>query len=137
MSKAPPWRAIWHEPVSRPPLLEAVSVSKRFAGGIGRESTLALADTSLAITSERPSIVAVVGESGSGKTTLARLLLGLAEPSGGEVRYRGRDLRKLTREDRRAFRRDVQAVDLPHRLDRPAVRLDLLLERLVPLPHFV
>ena len=64
-------------------------------GGLGRESTLALAGLSLAIDAEKPSIIAVVGESGSGKTTLARLLLGLAEPSGGEVRYRGTDLRKL------------------------------------------
>ena len=92
------------------PLIEAVDISKRFSGGLGRESTLALAGLSLAIDAEAPSIIAVVGESGSGKTTLARLLLGLAEPTGGEVRYRGTDLHKLTREERRAFRRDVQAV---------------------------
>jgi ABC-type oligopeptide transport system ATPase subunit len=48
------------------PLIEAVDVSKRFAGGFGREATLALAGLSLAINSEKPSIIAVVGESGSG-----------------------------------------------------------------------
>jgi len=85
------------------PLIEAVDVSKRFAGGLGREGTLALAGLSLAIHAEKPSIIAVVGESGSGKTTLARLLLGLAEPSGGLVRYRGSDLRKLRRDERLAF----------------------------------
>ncbi len=63
------------------PLIEAADVSKRFAGRLGREGTLALAGLSLAIHAEKPSIIAVVGESGSGKTTLARLLLGLAEPS--------------------------------------------------------
>src|ERR1700730_97438 len=77
------------------PLIEAVDVSKRFAGGLGREGTLALARLSLAIDAEEPSIIAVVGESGSGKTTLARLLLGLAEPTGGAIRYRGTDLRRL------------------------------------------
>src|SRR5690242_688699 len=91
-------------------LIEAVDLSKRFAGGLGRESTLALAGLSLSIDPERPSVIAVVGESGSGKTTLARLLLGLIEPSGGEVRYRGTDLRKLKRHSRGAFRREVQAV---------------------------
>ncbi|HEY4471684.1 MAG TPA: ATP-binding cassette domain-containing protein, partial [Stellaceae bacterium] len=93
-----------------PPLIEAVNVGKRFAGGLGREGTLALTGLSLPIDPERPSVIAVVGESGSGKTTLARLLLGLAEPTEGMVRYRGADLRRLGHEARRAFRRDVQAV---------------------------
>jgi oligopeptide/dipeptide ABC transporter ATP-binding protein len=110
------------------PLIEAINVSKRFAGGLGREATLALAPLSLAIDSETPSIIAVVGESGSGKTTLARLLLGLAEPTGGAVRYHGRDLRKLTREDRRAFRHDVQAVfQDPYGVFNPFYRVDHVL----------
>jgi oligopeptide/dipeptide ABC transporter ATP-binding protein len=110
------------------PLIEAVDVSKRFAGGLGREGTLALADLSLAIDAGRPSIIAVVGESGSGKTTLARLLLGLVEPTGGVVRYRGTDLRRLGRDGRRAFRRDVQAVfQDPYGVYNPFYRVDHVL----------
>jgi oligopeptide/dipeptide ABC transporter ATP-binding protein len=110
------------------PLIEAVDVSKRFAGRLGRESTLALAGLSLAIQAEKPSIIAVVGESGSGKTTLARLLLGLAEPSGGEVRYRGTDLRRLGHADRLAFRRDVQAIfQDPYGVYNPFYRVDHVL----------
>jgi oligopeptide/dipeptide ABC transporter ATP-binding protein len=110
------------------PLIEAVDVSKRFPGGLGRESTLALAGLSLAIHAETPSIIAVVGESGSGKTTLARLLLGLAEPSSGEIRYRGTDLRKLDRAGRRAFRHDVQAVfQDPYGVYNPFYRVDHVL----------
>ena len=109
-------------------LIEAVDVTKRFAGGLGRESTLALAGLSLAIHAEKPSIIAVVGESGSGKTTLARLLLGLTEPSGGSIRYRGSDLRKLTRSERLAFRRDVQAVfQDPYGVYNPFYRVDHVL----------
>jgi peptide/nickel transport system ATP-binding protein len=109
-------------------LIEAADVSKRFAGGLGRESTLALAGLSLAIHAEKPSIIAVVGESGSGKTTLARLLLGLTEPSGGSIRYRGSDLRKLTRGERLAFRRDVQAVfQDPYGVYNPFYRVDHVL----------
>jgi peptide/nickel transport system ATP-binding protein len=109
-------------------LIEAVDVSKRFARGLGRDGTLALAGLSLAIHAEKPSIIAVVGESGSGKTTLARLLLGLTEPSGGSIRYRGSDLRKLTRGERLAFRRDVQAVfQDPYGVYNPFYRVDHVL----------
>ena len=110
------------------PLIEAVGVSKHFPGWLGRESTLALAPLSFAIHSEQPAVTAVVGESGSGKTTLARLLLGLAEPSNGEVKYRGRDLRRLDSEERLAFRRDVQAVfQDPYGVYNPFYRVDHVL----------
>jgi oligopeptide/dipeptide ABC transporter ATP-binding protein len=116
----------WRDAVA--PLIEAVGVSKRFPGWLGRGSTLALAPLSFAIHSEQPSVTAVVGESGSGKTTLARLLLGLAEPSNGEVKYRGRDLRRLDREERLAFRRDVQAVfQDPYGVYNPFYRVDHVL----------
>lgn len=36
----------------------------------------------------------LVGESGSGKTTLARLILGLIEPTSGEIIYNGGNIRK-------------------------------------------
>jgi peptide/nickel transport system ATP-binding protein len=124
---------MWRDPVV--PLIEAVDVSKRFAGGLGRESTLALAGLSLAIHAEKPSIIAVVGESGSGKTTLARLLLGLAEPSSGEIRYRGTNLRALDRDGRRAFRHDVQAVfQDPYGVYNPFYRIDHVLT--TPLRRF-
>jgi len=110
------------------PLIEAANVGKRFAGGLGREGTLALAGLSLAIDPERPSVIAVVGESGSGKTTLARLLLGLVEPTEGMVRYRGEDLRRLGRDAHRAFRRDVQAVfQDPYGVYNPFYRVDHVL----------
>jgi peptide/nickel transport system ATP-binding protein len=118
-----------------PPLIEADEISKHFAGGFGREGTLALAGLSLAIDAERPSVIAVVGESGSGKTTLARLLLGLVEPSAGDVRYRGTDLRRLGRDARRAFRRDVQAVfQDPYGVYNPFYRVDHVLT--VPVRRF-
>src|SRR5271166_6407432 len=117
------------------PLIEAVDVSKRFPGGLGRESTLALAGLSLAIHAEKPSIIAVVGESGSGKTTLARLLLGLAEPTGGEIRYHGMALGALGRAGRRAFRHDVQAVfQDPYGVYNPFYRVDHML--MTPLRRF-
>lgn len=51
--------------------------------------------------------LALVGESGSGKSTLGRVLLGLIQPTAGEVRYRGQALRAV---DRQSFRREVQLI---------------------------
>ncbi|NPV09381.1 MAG: ABC transporter ATP-binding protein [Anaerolineae bacterium] len=93
------------------PLLEARRVTKVFGGGlIRRHEVVALEDFSLSVGLEQPSITGVVGESGSGKTTMARLLLGLEPATEGEVLYRGKDLRQLSRSERHSFRLDVQMI---------------------------
>jgi predicted ABC-type transport system involved in lysophospholipase L1 biosynthesis ATPase subunit len=48
--------------------------------------------------------VAVLGKSGSGKSTLLHLLGGLDVPTAGEVVVAGRDLGRLSRNDRAEFR---------------------------------
>jgi oligopeptide/dipeptide ABC transporter ATP-binding protein len=52
----------------------------------------------------------VVGESGCGKTTTAKLVLGLEEPTAGQIRFEGRDLQTLDAAGRRHYRKSVQAV---------------------------
>src|SRR2546428_5660411 len=82
--------AVRDDPMTRasapPPILEAQHVSQQFTlpGGHVLE---ALHDVSLAV--HEREVVALVGPSGGGKSTLLRLLVGLARPSAGEVRYRG------------------------------------------------
>ena len=93
------------------PLLELRNVTKVFGGGSFRQRKMvALQDFSLAIDGEQPTIIAVVGESGSGKTTMARLLLGLETPTEGAVLYKGKELGRCSRQERREFRRDLQAI---------------------------
>lgn len=110
-------------------LLELRGVSKTFSGGVlGREHKVALERFSFTINPTRPGITAIVGESGSGKTTLARLLLGLIQPTEGEVLYKGRALRALSASERRAFRHDVQAVfQDPYEVYNPFYRVDHVL----------
>ena len=94
-------------------LLELRHISRTFGGGGGpfkQRTVVALKDFTLAIEAETPGITAIVGESGSGKTTMARIALGLDEPTTGEVLYGGKQLRKLSRAERREFRRGVQAI---------------------------
>jgi oligopeptide/dipeptide ABC transporter ATP-binding protein len=55
-------------------------------------------------------VVCLVGESGSGKTTAAKLAAGLRRPTGGEVRYTGRDIWRMRRDEFRDYRRAVQYI---------------------------
>ncbi len=92
-------------------LLEARNVTKVFGGGMFRRNqTVAVDNISLELAGDAPTVTVVAGESGSGKTTLARLLLGIIQPTSGEILYNGRDIGKLRRVERKNFRREIQAV---------------------------
>ncbi|MGN9756552.1 dipeptide ABC transporter ATP-binding protein [Streptomyces sp. SD31] len=66
-------------------VLEATGLRREF--GRGKRAFTAVDDVSLTI--HRGETLGIVGESGSGKTTLGRMLVGLLEPTAGEVRYDG------------------------------------------------
>jgi len=90
------------------PLLEMDRVTTIF--GRGDATTVANRDVSLTIHEDEARLINIVGESGSGKTTAARTLLGLQKPTSGVARWRGKDIYSLKKQDRFAFRREVQAV---------------------------
>lgn len=113
-----------------PALLEARNVTKTFGGGRFSRTPgmVALDDFSFRVDDEPPTITAIVGESGSGKTTLARLLLGLAAPTSGEVLYRGQNLHGLAGEERKRFLRDVQVIfQDPYEVYNPFYKVDHVL----------
>ncbi|MEU8587733.1 ABC transporter ATP-binding protein [Streptomyces sp. NPDC048664] len=66
-------------------VIEAAGLRREF--GRGRRRFAAVDDVSLTV--RQGETLGVVGESGSGKTTLGRMLVGLLEPTSGEVRYEG------------------------------------------------
>jgi len=89
-------------------LLEAKNVSKIFQARRTSRPVQAVADASL---KARPGqFVAIVGESGSGKSTLARILLDLIPATSGTVELDGTPVAAMTAEQRKAYRRCVQAV---------------------------
>ncbi|CAM5227478.1 ABC transporter ATP-binding protein [Streptomyces spiroverticillatus] len=67
------------------PVLEAVGLRREFRQG--RRTVTAVDDVSLTV--GRGETLGIVGESGSGKTTLGRMLVGLLEPTSGQLRYGG------------------------------------------------
>ena len=67
------------------PLIETDGLTKRYPGGV-----TALDGLTLAL---EPGIIGLVGANGAGKSTLLRILLGLLEPTAGEARVLGQDVR--------------------------------------------
>jgi branched-chain amino acid transport system ATP-binding protein len=91
---------------ARPPLLEAVGITKRFGG------VAALTDVSLDV--GEGEAVGLVGPNGAGKTTLFNCLLGLTRADGGRVTFKGVELSRLPvhRRARLGIARTFQRVEL-------------------------
>jgi len=86
--------------------LKCVELTKVY--GMGRTKTLAVDHVSLEI--HNKEIVSIVGESGSGKTTLAKLLLGLTEPTEGEIYFLGKKRDISTHKKRLEYWKNIQAI---------------------------
>jgi oligopeptide/dipeptide ABC transporter ATP-binding protein len=59
----------------------------------------------VSLTVHRGETLGLVGESGCGKSTLGLAALRLLEPTGGQVRFDGHDVRAMSSRDLRSFRR--------------------------------
>ncbi|MEA2386702.1 MAG: hypothetical protein QOJ22_876 [Thermoleophilaceae bacterium] len=97
-------------------LLEITNVRKTYPLGssvarlFGRKSRELVAVDDLSFSVAPGEALGIVGESGSGKSVTGELILRLQEPSGGEIRYGGRDISELARDELLGYRRAVQIV---------------------------
>jgi peptide/nickel transport system ATP-binding protein len=101
------------------PLLEVKNLSRHFDVSkpwlnrvIERTDKLYLkAVEDVSFTINKGETLALVGESGSGKSTIARLIVGLLEPTRGEIIFDGRSLNKsLKGAEARRIRRRFQMI---------------------------
>ncbi|HEY6433992.1 MAG TPA: oligopeptide/dipeptide ABC transporter ATP-binding protein [Acetobacteraceae bacterium] len=95
------------------PILSVHALRKEFA--LRRRLPLGPRDTVKAVDDisffvVEGEVLGLVGESGSGKTTVGRTVLRLMEPTGGTIRFRGRDITHLSRHALRPVRSDMQLV---------------------------
>jgi peptide/nickel transport system ATP-binding protein len=95
------------------PLLDVDGVGMTFVVGglLRRRAVRAVDNVSFRLETGTPEIFAIIGESGSGKTTLARMILNLATPTDGAIRFLGADVTRIrTNRERMAFMRQVQPI---------------------------
>lgn len=71
--------------------IKNLSRSFRIGGMIFGKKIMAVDNVNLQLPKDKPWITSIVGESGSGKTTLARMILGLTEPTSGNIFIDGRE----------------------------------------------
>lgn len=86
--------------------LSTVGLTKVF--GIGRNKTVAVDHVDLKL--YEGEIASIVGESGSGKTTLSKLLLGLINPTEGEVYFQGKKRDISSQRKRQEYWKGIQAI---------------------------
>ena len=55
-------------------------------------------------------VISIVGESGSGKTTLAKMLLGLINPSEGDIYFQGKKRDIRSQKQKQEYWRNIQAI---------------------------
>ena len=95
------------------PLVEVESLLKYFPikkGLLSREVARVHAVDDVTFSVREGETLGLVGESGCGKSTLGRTIVRLLEPTGGDVKLRGRSIAKLKRRQLRPLRREMQMV---------------------------
>jgi peptide/nickel transport system ATP-binding protein/oligopeptide transport system ATP-binding protein len=82
----------------------------RASSGIRKTKRIVQAVADVSFDVKVGQTIGLVGESGSGKTTVGRSILQLIESTSGEVFFQGQDLTKLSFEELRDVRRQMQIV---------------------------
>jgi peptide/nickel transport system ATP-binding protein len=92
------------------PMLELVNLSKHFPtrNGFGRQTGLVKAVDDVSLRIDKGGIYGLAGESGSGKSTIARMIMGLARPTSGDIVLDGENV--TGQSGTRAHGRKVQMV---------------------------
>jgi len=95
-------------------LLEVKALKKYFPTGssglFSKEKHEVKAVDDISFSVKKGETLGIVGESGCGKSTMGRAILQLQPPTGGEVWFEGQDISKLSKNQLRELRKDIQII---------------------------
>jgi len=94
-------------------LLEVNGLKKYFpikGGVLGRKKGEVKAVDQVSFFVRKGETLGIVGESGCGKSTTGRLIMRLIEASDGTIKFEDKDITKMSKQELRKIRRDIQMV---------------------------
>lgn len=109
----PTERAKRHKRIyTQKPILEITNLEKQYFSNVGifakKEIIKAVDDVSFSVF--EGETLGLVGESGCGKSTLGRTILQLEKVTSGSIKYRGKELTKLSKSEIRNLRKEIQII---------------------------
>ena len=109
----PQQRALDHKKMyTKVPLLEVLNLKKEYYSNAGlfqkKKVVKAVDDVSFKVF--EGETLGLVGESGCGKSTLGKAILQLDKATSGSIKYRGKELTKLSSSEIRKLRKEIQLI---------------------------
>ncbi|HLW32601.1 MAG TPA: ABC transporter ATP-binding protein [Aequorivita sp.] len=97
---------------TRPPILEIHNLKKYYLSnaGIFSKKRIVKAVDNVSFSVFEGETLGLVGESGCGKSTLGRTILQLEKATSGSIKYRGKELTKLSTSEIRNLRKEIQII---------------------------